>query len=164
MKTEQSWLNHHLLPNLKHLIFDPDHYYSENENFIPTTTENIQHLNISRQSLKDLTVVKYVYFSNMEYLLLDMHDIPSDYNNEKDRQFIIELLSKMKTLKNLFIRFKDLNPILYASEFIHQEYLTIVEDMLKNLKANEFMKNYDIKQFDNWIKISRKFPIIDFFM
>ena len=158
-KTEQTWLNHHLLPDLKHLIFDPDRYYSKNGSLITTTTENIQHLNICQESLKDLTDVKYVYFPNMEYLLLDMHDIPSDYENEKDRQLIIELLSKMKTFKNLFIRYKGLVPFLDASK-----YLTIVEDKFKNLKANEFIKNYDIKQFDNWIKILRKIPIIDFFM
>ena len=98
MEKEKQWL-FHLLPNLKHLSLYSIRLPSPTTELVPIMTKKIQRLDIDQTLIRDLANANYVYFPNLQHLVINSSY--KDYLNT-DRILITlvkELLSNMKTLK-----------------------------------------------------------------
>jgi hypothetical protein len=71
--------------------------------------------------------------------------------------FIMELLSKMKKMKIVFIRFRRFSYTRYDPhryDIVHPT--TKIENIFQQFHSNEMAKNCELKDFFNWIQISKR--------
>jgi S-methylmethionine-dependent homocysteine/selenocysteine methylase len=94
--------------------------------------------------------MNYVYFPNVEYLVIncveETHDSP-----------VLELLSKMKKLKTIFIYFSGLYDYDANPPIQDRPPRFKYEDIWHECLRYRLTNNYEIKRYLYWTKISKKF-------
>jgi hypothetical protein len=156
LETEKRWFIH-FLPNLKHLNLDSTPLPVSNSELVPIVTEKIQRLDIFENFMQQISIKEYLYFINLEYLVIHLPFNGFMVNRRNCIGFIMKLLTKMKTLKTVFIYFSEFFDIQVNPTRDHSRHpINIVENMFEQFRLNTMANNYELKHFFNWITISKK--------
>jgi hypothetical protein len=128
-------------PNLKHLILSDTNLPSIDSELSKIFNERIERLDIDEYfTLKQLTEINYVYFSNVQYInfnLSEHWEIIKGYANN-----ITNILTNFQNLKTLLI-YTNRSKHVYG----HYSNKTDLSKLIKYLETKEIMKNYQVRIF-----------------
>jgi hypothetical protein len=138
------------LPNLNHLTFsDIDLVLSENF-LTEILNKRIEQLDLEGNSLSgQLTEIKELNYSNVEHLCLKLSDRHVYYNNQYPI-ILMKILKNCKNLQTLIVYKFQLNK--YFFQLTKEELNTVMNDS----EMEHVNKNYQMKQFPDWILFSKK--------
>jgi len=133
------------LPNLRHFILFSTRLPSINSELAPVLNERIQQLDIyeNAQFNKELIEISYIYFSNVQYININL------YNSSKGFQFyvdVMKILTNFKNLKTLLI-----HRLTYMDVSIEIE----LRELIKYLDMNGIIKNYEVRYFQECCSFSK---------
>ncbi|CAF0816779.1 unnamed protein product [Adineta steineri] len=149
IENRKKWLIN-TLPNLNHLILSTIDLPSPDSQSADLLNKRIRRLDINttNSSLKQLTEISYVYFSNVEHIYFELF-----YDPQRRSQWYTDIVRKIlknfKSLERLIIRSFPENGNI--SNAMTRDLTNILEcyDMI------EIKKNFQMKQFGEWILFSK---------
>ncbi|CAF1024556.1 unnamed protein product [Adineta steineri] len=149
IENRKKWLIN-ALPNLNHLILSTIDLPSPDSQSADLLNKRIRRLDINttNSSLKQLTEISYVYFSNVEHIYFELF-----YDPQRRSQWYTDIVRKIlknfKSLERLIIRSFPENGNI--SNAMTRDLINIFEyyDMI------EIKKNFQMKQFGEWILFSK---------
>jgi len=140
IKNHKDWIIYSL-PNLRNLILDFSNFPSIRNELCPILNKRIERLDIySDYDFKQLTK-SYVYFSNVEHIFIYF----VDFVKYKFGEDVVEMLTRFKNLKTLFIFSEKL---LHLIIYFHLDGGP--RKYFKYFDKNEIMKDYEVKYSEKY--------------
>ncbi len=147
----KEWLNYSL-PNLNHLILSSLSLPLKDSEVASIFNNKIRRLDLdtSCSPVKQLTEISYVYFSNVQYIYLNIFYDRFGTSQRWYENMIKNILKNFKSLQTL---------IIYSSEQSDDDiklFVSVLSKLLEHSDMREIKKNFQMKQFSGWILFSKE--------